>query len=338
MNSSLAKSLRKQWLRKRNLRRARRFAADLTTGAPPVFILTNPADLHFAPLAVSTRSKSHTQIFVGNGLSDSDSAWLRERCPGIPILRLSASLSGNAASYLPHGELVDLLALSLDEPFFIQDADCFVLDPAFFEHLRIPDETEYAAGPYWKDCPDWNHLLPDTFLVGINSSSLRRVRNDYQVDASITVTPPKRAASKLAETGVLGTWFPEQTHDKHYFDTLQLSWILATLDGEKFGKIEGQSERVHHVGGTSYLAADPSMDLSHWDWWPLNTVYTTMRVLEYPGSQPLRARFRHLYENFGDANEIESQYPKFLESSRCAATLDVLSRVGERNKAPLCAP
>ena len=325
MNSSLAKSFRRQWLRTRNLRRVRRFAAELTTGAPPVFILTNPADLHFAPLAVSIRSQYHAQIFVGNGLTDSDAAWLQERCPEIPMLRLSASLSGNAASYLPHGELVDLLALSLDEPFFIQDADCFVLDPTFFEHLRIPDETEYATGPYWKDCPDWDHLLPDTFLVGINSSSLRRVRNDYQVDASIAVTPPNRAASKLAETGLQGAWFPEQTHDKHYFDTLQLSWILATLDGEHFGKIEGQSERVHHVGGTSYLAADPPMDLSHWDWWPLNTCYTTMRILDCPEWERLRKRFHHLYERFGDTNRIVSEFSKYTQSQRFKTTNRIFS-------------
>lgn len=329
MNSSLAKSFRRQWLRTRNLRRVRRFAGELATGVPPVFILTNRADLHFAPLAVSTRSQSHTQIFVGNGLSDSDAAWLQERCPGIPILQLSASLFGNAASYLPHGELVDLLALSLDEPFFIQDADCFVLDPTFFEHLRIPDETEYAAGPYWKDCPDWDHLLPDTFLVGINSSSLRRVRNDYQVDASITVTPPKRAASKLAETGLQGTWFPEQTHDKHYFDTLQLSWILATLDGEQFGKIEGQSERVHHVGGTSYLAADPSMDLSHWDWWPLNTCYTTLRILERNEWEPLRHRFHNLYSHFQGSQYITRNFPEFRKSKRFQRTHAIFDQISK---------
>lgn len=324
---SLKNQLRAALLRIRNLRKVRRFASDLPTGGLPIFILANPADVHFAPLAAAVRSDCHRQVFVGNGLSDADATWLQTRCPGIPVLRLSASLTGNAASYLAHGELVDLLALAFSEPFFIQDADCFVLDPGFFDRLRIPGEQEYAAGPFWKNCPEWDHILPDTFLVGVSPASLARIKKRYSVDAAIATSASPRASVRLKEAGFSPDWHPERSHDKNYFDTLQLSWILATLDGESFGKIEGGADSLHHVGGTSYLAAKPSNDLAHWDWWPLNTCYTTLRILEQPGWEPLRGRFAHLFERFGDAEQIEQDYPEFVNSTRFQTTARALKQL-----------
>jgi hypothetical protein len=318
--TALKRQVRGALLRHGNLRRVRDFAAGLPAGGDLIFIFTNPADLHFAPLAAAARSEAHRQVLVGNGLSDHDVTWLQERCRGVPILRLSASLIGNAASYLAHGELVDLLALTFAEPFFIQDADCFVLDGAFFQQLRTPAKGEYAAGPWWKSCPNWDQVLPDTFLVGVSPAALAENRKRYGVSAAIAGAAPRAARARLEKGGLSPAWRPELNYDKRYFDTLQLSWILSTLDGMCFGRNTGLTSMLHHVGGTSYLAAKPSQELTRSDWWPLNTCYTTLRILERPGWEGLRSRFVHLTERFGNAEQIVRDYPAFLDSRRFAET------------------
>ena len=333
---SLKQQLRAHLLRRKNLRRVRQFTQELAQGGPPIFILANPADLHFAPLALAFRSPYHRQIFVGNGLSDADVEWLQERCPGTPILQLSGSLSGNTASYLPHGELVNLIALGFQEPFFIQDADCFPLNADVFAQLRLPSDQEYASGPFWKECPEWEHILPDTFLVGIRPKSLARTQDRYGIDASIYAKAEGRAEARLFENGLDESWRPELSHDKKYFDTLQLSWILATLDGERFGKIADASSSLHHVGGTSYLTADPAVDLSHWDWWPLNTCYTTLRILAQPDWEPLRYRFRHIYDRHADLTTISQSFPPFVKSKRFQQTNLILKSL--EKSAILAAP
>jgi hypothetical protein len=305
----------------RNRSRVAAFANTLAAGGPPIFVLVSPADLHFAPLAVILRSPLHRQVFVCNGLSASDLEWLSKTCPDVPMLKLDASLSGNAASYLAHGKVIELLASSFSDPFFIQDADCFVLNDRVFSQLTIPASGDYASGPYWKECPDWDHILPDTYLVGIQPASLARVRQRYGVGSAIYGAPPQRALTRLRERGLESDWRPEAGHGKHYFDTMQLSWVLATLNGETFRASPVPQEFLHHVGGTSYLAARPGQDLSHWDWWPLNTCYTTLCILERNAWIPLRRRFDHLFQRFGSAEMILKDFPEFSLSKRYEETV-----------------
>lgn len=316
-------------LDRRNHSRIAEFSRTLPHGGPPIFILVSPADLHFAPLAVVHRSHLHRQVLVCNGLSDTDIGWLREMCPDVPLLRLDASLSGNAASYLAHGKVIELLADCFREPFFIQDADCFVLDDSVYSGLKIPGTGHYASGPYWKKCPDWEGILPDTFLVGIQPGSLARTLRSYGVNAGIFGAPPSKALARLRESGLDADWRPEAGNGKDYFDTMQLSWVLATLDRETFLDTALPGNSLHHVGGTSYLAARPGQDLSHWDWWPLNTCYTTIRILEGGNWKQLRSRFEHLHQRFGNADRILSDYPEFLMSKRFMDTERIFAEFAE---------
>jgi hypothetical protein len=312
---SLWLSARTRLLRCQNRRRIRDVSAQLqTTKRLPVFVIASPPDLHLAPLAVLNSPPGIFHVVMANGVSLADVVWLRGQIPGIPVVNLKASLQANYQTFLSHAEIVRLCSSIAPGDFAIQDSDCFVLDSKWWECLRIDDcGAHYAAGPFAKPLHRLGVSMPDTFLVLLHGKSYR-ARELRGIRPDIANSPVPVLAKMLSDRSFVSDYFPDE--GKTYYDTLQMHWTAATLEGVSFLELPGADEVVVHVGGSSYLNDLQTDDLCHWDYWPLNTPYFHMRVLESPRFERFRPRFEKLFEKFGSAAKLLEDHPDFLKSNR----------------------
>ena len=131
-------------------------------GQLPVFVIASPPDMHLAPFAVLHSHPRIRHIIVGNGLSAGDGEWIQAQVSAVPVVRLKASLKGNARTYLSHAEVIRACQKSSSADFAIQDADCFVTDPAWWNEFRLQSDSQYAAGPFYRPIHGLGAWMPDT--------------------------------------------------------------------------------------------------------------------------------------------------------------------------------
>jgi len=281
----------------------------------PVFLVFVPELVHLAPFQVNALSSEYETIFLLNGVSLEDEEWLRDQFPEIIIQRLITSLRKNEKSILGHANVIDDLFSVFQKPFCIQDPDCFITDPSFFDRLGLDIESEFAAGPFTKKPTNHGHALPDTFFLKLNPTIFKKISRKYLISARPVTTLPEKALQTASLLGYVQGEFPEQF--KGYFDTLQAFWVLALCESYRFRKVPGAGRSIFHIGGSSYLhRSDISLD--HWDYWPLSVQYFNLRLLEMPQNVRFRSRFTKLFSDYGSSGALLEMYPEFNYGRRFA--------------------
>lgn len=276
-----------------------------------VFIFTEQL-MHFAPFCIPETDGRFELLLLLNGVTDESASWLADLLPGTCVVRLKASLKGNARSLLSHAAVLNDLLAVIRQPFCIQDPDCFITDARFFDDVHV-DENEFAAGPFVKRPTDHDHVLPDTFFLMLNSRLFHRLSSEFGISAELITSLPTKAMKAAQTFGYQPGQFTENF--KNYFDTLQAYWIVAQAEGKNFRLLPGAGESVFHIGGTSYLHKC-DYDLAHWDYWPLSVQYFNLRLLEQPVNARFRKMFPELTATYSDSEDLLRKYPMFQQGYR----------------------
>ena len=329
MLKTLQQSVRRLALAQTNRRRLSSALNSLAaTNRIPIFFIFTPDLVHIAPFCIPNEVATVQPIILLNGVSESDSVWIRNVHTDIPTVSLKASLSRNAKSMLSHAAVIDDLFATVDQPFCIQDPDCFVTDDSFYNAVSLDSKQHFAAGPFTKKLAGRTHSVPDTFFVLFNPEQYRQTTRNYGINADITSQLPAAAVDAIKKLGYDKSQYPEQF--KGYFDTLQAYWLLSMADGFSFHKLDGDGTKVFHIGGTSYLK-DIDYDLGHWDYWPLAVRYFHMRLMEKNSSEPFRSRFSYLTDWHGTPEKLLSDFPKFQTSERYRQVHIIMNSIETRS-------
>lgn len=315
MLNSWTRKLRDSILRAFNVRQIKSMLSkhDLESKLP-VFIIASPPDMHLAPFSVRDSTDDIFPVVLANGLSADDISWIQQKVQKTPVVSLSASLSGNRETYLSHAEVIHAIAGAYKSDFCIQDADCLVLDNSIWSEIIAARGNLYGVGPFVKTSAWAGWSIPDTFLVKIDAASFRSVCRAAGIDASISKVPGDGISRLMAESEWGDAVFPEPYKD--YYDTLQRYWVAAELMGLQFKTVPGAGERVFHIGGSSYITCFEQADLTHWDFWPANTIYFHLRFVELANDAMLKRRFAALFRRYGGSAGIETLLPEFNDSFR----------------------
>ncbi len=309
-----------------NQARLRRGFAGIAADAIPIVFIFTPEISHLAPYCVPVLDSRFTPVLVMNSVPASDIDWIRSIHPNLRLVELKHSLSRNSKSLLAHGDVLNDLFAIVPGNFIIQDPDCFVTDQSFWDQVQLTDQ-DFAAGAFWEQAKDPDHVLPHTFFLMFNVNIYRAVASKYQINAGVFRTLPPSAAQTARQMGYEVGQFPHKFKD--YFDTLQAYWVLSLAEGWQFRELSGQQERVFHIGGTSYLHKT-DIDLSHWDYWPLSVHYFNLRLLEQDLGQRFRQRYGRLFEMYGSADGLLAANPEFSGGWRRAEIDGILDCVIDR--------
>ena len=294
-----------------------------------VFIFTEEL-MHFAPFCIPETNGQFEVMLLLNGVSDDSAHWLISLFPETCIVRLKASLTGNSKSLLSHAAVLNDLLAVIQRPFVIQDPDCFVTDPHFFDDMHVA-EDEFAVGPFVKRPTDHDHILPDTFFLMLNTPLFHRLSREFGISAELITSLPSKAMKAAQTFGYQPGQFTENF--KNYFDTLQAYWIVAQAEGKRFRLLEGSGKTVFHIGGTSYLHKS-DYDLQHWDYWPLSVQYFNLRLLEQPVNARFRSQFSSLFSTYADADDLLKKYPEFKDGYRYRDVQAILDACVYRRVSP----
>ena len=323
MIKSIKQSIRSRRLRMINRGQLRRSLDRTLQGdACPIFFIFTRELVHFTPFCLPGERAEFEPVMILNGCDPGDADWMSRTAPGVPLVNLTTSLTGNPDSLLSHGEVLEDLFAVCQRPFCIQDPDCFVRNDGFWDRVAI-QPSEYAAGPFTKRPTDHDHVLPDTFFVMFNTPVYQAVARKYRLTANATADLSPAATNALRRVGYQPGQYPEQF--KGYFDTLQTFWLAAMAEGYTFGEIPGTDDDLIHIGGTSYLHRSDSDDLSHWDYWPLSVRYFNLRLLDRPHLERFRSRFETLFRQHRSADDLLDEFPGFVGSRRHVAMDHLLS-------------
>lgn len=293
-------------------------------GNIPVFLIVTPDLVHIIPFVLSHIRDPFFPVLVGNGISVEDRQWLPSVLEGKPVFQFKTTLRGNRNNLLAHGAAIDCLWQAWPGHFCLQDPDCFVTNPSFFHQVTMDDSRHYAAGPFHKRVYSPMEWVPETYFLLLNRKLVRRVKQEYGASAKTAHSPSEKATDILDKAGYPTHSYPEPFKD--YFDTFQIYWLIAAYLGFSFKKLDGAEESVVHIGGMSYLHKTSDIPLDHWDYWPLNVHYLTLRLLELPELRRFLPRFEGLVTEHGDADTLIRKHPEYKLSQRYGQTEMILSR------------
>jgi hypothetical protein len=280
---------------------------------PPIFIVVTQSIVHLADKSASTLPNDLIPTFILNGINKEDTFWLRQRHPKAYYIRLQTSISGRNHNLVSHGEVIDLIARASTKDFCLMDADNFILDHSVLGEMNTLKEHELASGPFMKSHDKNGAIIPETFLISINSQLIKKLKATYGVSAEVTRNPDPKAKRILREAGFPDGTFPEPTND--FWDTLQVYWCIAQHQGYTFRLVDGNTTKSVHVGGTSYLS-QLSNDVTRWDYLPLAVHYLNLCLMELPEMKRFEQRFDHLKRFYKSPENLVKEHPTFMKSKR----------------------
>jgi hypothetical protein len=193
-------------------------------------------------------------FLILNGLHPWEHDYIEREYPHIPRFTLAIE-----SKRILHDRVLDMLMEANDSNFGVLDQDCFVLDNAIFEDLRVHD-NEFAISPF----VGVNHAAPITFprtyFLFFNVPVIKRIRNQHGISFKRCWTIPSNVEADLAALNLGHHNHPHRSLD--YFDNFQLIWAMAIRGGLVFtqgrkGRLHGSDDGIVHVGaGHAYLRED----------------------------------------------------------------------------------
>ncbi|WP_309399132.1 hypothetical protein [Cerasicoccus maritimus] len=329
-------NLRNEYLRNQNSRQmAKSYRAD-SSSAFSNFILASIPDCHLAPLAICNRHPRVNTYVIGNGISDQQFEWLKEKCAPVPVIKLLASMRKGRPTYLAHGELITMANKVSRGDFCIQDADLFVMDKSWWENMLEMTSDSYALGPYDKPFAHLDGVLPDTFVVRIQQELYRKLTAQYNISPDVGKAISSEMATLLQSNKLDPTTYCAE-QGKTYNDTLHYYWSAANIEGYSMQTCPGAEELTFHVGGTSYITGADIQDPSHWDYWPVNTVYFNLKLAEAPFYREFQGAFKILKEKHHSAQALIEKYPEYLKSKRYKSSQKIFRAFANKLGADLSA-
>lgn len=287
-------------------------------------VIIMPGCVHIGALALDYLKGDRTVLCIANGLAD----WEVEALRGCHFTAMA-----RIQKLLPHAAVIDALVEVLENPFWLVDHDCYVLDAAVLQQERKLLGNRAGVAFYKTTNPVNGIVAPETFLLLLNPEVIRRLQQKFGVTCREYTwdTLPQKAKERLREIGVNQNRRPEE--HKAYFDTLRVIALLAQADGSGFAMDRGYSAmcqpypEVIHVGGTSQPIWPP-----HDRYYSLGS-YFWRRCLEASHMTTMQAEYVKRWPHVPTAKVIRQQLmtSEFLLPGDAPELLDYLEGLATRS-------
>ncbi len=277
------------------------------------YIIVMPNTLHFLRASLSLLP-SHVSVFlISNGARRWEQDYLRTMEPERPVFTLRLL----PRSHLPHGTVLSMLFEGNQKNFGIIDSDLFIFDARLFEQLNFQG-NEFVLGVFEVANRRLNLRFPSTHFMFFNVPIVKRIIDEYGIDASETKNVPSRLRGKLSMLG-LGKKNFLKSH-LNYYDTFNLINAVAIGENLSFRTLNFEAGDVVHVGKTSYYhSGRVGLDERY-----LFVAYVSLRLLEIPFNRPLQSRYRLLFPPFRRPEEVLEQFPESPAARKLIEDADAL--------------
>ena len=206
-------------------------------------------------------------LIVANGMSRREASSLCGFASGVVRTR----------SILPHHFVLQSLIKCFDEPFWIVDHDCFVVNPSIFHSHRM---NEDVIGHAFFQEKYGSLEIPQTFLMHLNPVRLRSKMALLEIGVGVCGWEDLsgNAVRALQQAGISEGTFPEP--GKRYFDTFRALHFALGSNNQGFEFVCRWSASFHvnkfalHLGATSFpkWCFEPGVSQGSARFWPMRYV------------------------------------------------------------------
>lgn len=206
----------------------------------PIFIIVMPGSLHIVDLCLKYLPKYANIVLILNGLCQWEEEWISHN--------LVYQWSIRTDWILDHPTIINKLFQSMDYPFGIMDYDCFLVDPKGFEQFLTFDDRTLGNAFFYQKIHHLDFYLPHTHALFFNTARVRKLFEDYDIDASRIGYDELTAKNQieLNKLGINSTCLPEADYN---FDTLKVMILLGLVNGLEFHRISNKnSPKALHIG------------------------------------------------------------------------------------------
>jgi hypothetical protein len=250
-------------------------------------------------------------LVVGNGLRTWERDWLLREFPALSFTELSTSRLRGREATLSHGDVMELVSSVAKGDFGFVDPDCYVFSRDLYSRLTRATKTACMTSPFWGTHGTFGIDVPETYFIGINHETAKRLRRAYGVRFGVTREMPSSLAKDLEIR-----WPDTDIHPdsrKPYFDTVHGMTLAAATQGLVMERVQTQPGDVFHVCGTSYLQTHFRPEESQ-DATTLNAHYFHLEVIKRTRDTRVAREFGPMHRYYGGSDGLLRSNPRYARS------------------------
>ena len=147
-----------------------------------------------------------------------------------------------------HPEVIETLAYLPKDKLIIIDPDCYIFDHKIIDSLIEELDFHFFASPFCFINEELKEIIPETFLLGINTKKLRKIKKIHSVSFGESSIPIKLKTLVSEKWKIVDPW--PQPYKKIY--DIYISTLAGFVENMTVGQINYKKNSLYHVCGTSY--------------------------------------------------------------------------------------
>jgi len=259
------------------------------------YVIVMPNTLHYLIPCLRLLPEDLNVFLVFNGAKHWEQQLIKNEFNNRPSFKL-LTLPGSSIN---HGEVLNLFFYANDKNFGIIDHDLYIFDSNIFKQLGFENNQSMKA-IFSGENQNTKMPYPHTFFLFFNTPVIKKIMDQYQIDARIYKKLPKNVESPLLKIGLSNRQFIKDY--QNFFDTLHVILGLSYTQNLDVDYID--TNDVYHLGGTS-MGSQYTKDLSH--------MYISMCFLEHVNNPLLTEKYLPYLSPFENSEQIEKKLSQTAE-------------------------
>jgi hypothetical protein len=290
-----------------------------------------PGLTHLAVLAINLISKNHRVAVVDNGLCKKEREILKKYLPNVSVFKLKTNRLFGKQMTDTHPEVIETLAYLPEGKLIFIDPDCYIFDDKIIDSLIDELDFHLFASPFCFINEELEEIIPETFLLGINTAKLRKIKKVHGVKFGESSLPMKLKSLVWKKWKTNNPW--PQPYKKLY-DTIHIPLLAGFVENMTVGQINFDNNSLFHVCGTSYNQNSYQSKKEN-DFLIINAHYFHLRVIEILNFEWLREYFKKLICHYGSSKKLTRDFEEYSKSELRINIDKLISKISKHSNSIL---
>ena len=288
----------------------KQFLDKTSTESTIILMVIVPGLTHLAILAINLISKNHEVTVIDNGLCKKERAILKKYLPTVLVFKLKTNRLFGQQMTDTHPEVIETLAYLPKNKLIFIDPDCYIFDYKIINSVIEELDFHLFTSPFCFYNEELEEFIPETFLIGINTNKLRKLKKVHGVKFGESSLPTRLKNLLSKKWSIKNPW--PQPYKKIY-DTIHIPLLAGFVENMTVGLINWDNNSLYHVCGTSYNQ-NSYQSKNEKDFLIINAHYFHLRVIEILRLEWLKEYFKKLIDHYGSSKKLISDFEDYSKS------------------------